>query len=139
MESRMQWAKKHENLIILRTFSKRSALSNPTYLETVKVALVQERERLLEKGTFFESISKLLKFHSLSGKDAKKLKEDLSKMGVMIRHYNNKELSCYVRVSVVAAGWGDYRKYTSDIQNFGIRILRVTCSSLDAQKKVKCI
>ncbi|BFG41106.1 hypothetical protein CerSpe_273800 [Prunus speciosa] len=28
------------------------------------------------------------------------LEEDLAKMGVMIRHYNNKELSGYVRISV---------------------------------------
>lgn len=28
------------------------------------------------------------------------LQDDLAKMGVMIRHYNNKELKGYVRVSV---------------------------------------
>ena len=28
------------------------------------------------------------------------VQEDLAKMGVMIRHYNNKELKGYVRVSV---------------------------------------
>lgn len=28
------------------------------------------------------------------------MQEDLAKMGVMIRHYNNKELKGYVRVSV---------------------------------------
>ncbi|KAL1806811.1 hypothetical protein ACET3Z_029879 [Daucus carota] len=145
MDSRMQWVKNHENLIILRTFSKRAALaglrvgygafplsiieylwrakqpynvsvaaevsacaalSNPTYLETVKVALLQERERLfslLEKVPFlnpYPSHSNFILCEVTGGKDAKKLKEDLSKMGVMIRHYNNKELSGYVRVSV---------------------------------------
>ncbi|KAL1807522.1 hypothetical protein ACET3Z_024512 [Daucus carota] len=144
-KSRMQWVKKHENLIILRTFSKRAALaglrvgygafplsiieylwrakqpynvsvaaevsacaalSNPAYLETVKVALVQERERLfrkLKEVPFlnpYPSCSKFILCEVTSAKDAKKLKEGLSKMGVIIRHYNNKELSCYVRVSV---------------------------------------
>ena len=28
------------------------------------------------------------------------MQEDLAKMGVMIRHYNNKELRGYVRISV---------------------------------------
>lgn len=28
------------------------------------------------------------------------LQEDLAKMGVMIRHYNNKELRGYIRISV---------------------------------------
>jgi histidinol-phosphate aminotransferase len=29
-----------------------------------------------------------------------KIQEDLAKMGVMIRHYDNKELKRYVRISV---------------------------------------
>jgi histidinol-phosphate aminotransferase len=29
-----------------------------------------------------------------------KIQEDLAKMGVMIRHYDNKELKGYVRISV---------------------------------------
>ncbi|KAL7001527.1 histidinol-phosphate transaminase [Sarracenia purpurea var. burkii] len=143
--SRMQWVKKHENLIVLRTFSKRAglaglrvgygafplsiieylwrakqpynvsvaaevsacaALKNPVYLEEVKVALVQERERLfklLKEVPFlnpFPSYSNFILCGVESGMDAKKLKEDLAKMGVMIRHYNNKELKGYVRVSV---------------------------------------
>ncbi|KAM7463304.1 hypothetical protein LguiA_031425 [Lonicera macranthoides] len=145
IESRMGWVKKHENLIVLRTFSKRAglaglrvgygafplsiigylwrakqpynvsvaaevsacaALKNPTYLENVKVALVQERERLyklLKEVPFlnpYPSYSNFILCEVTSGRDAKKLKEDLAKMGVMIRHYNNKELSGYVRVSV---------------------------------------
>ncbi|XP_050385222.1 histidinol-phosphate aminotransferase, chloroplastic-like [Argentina anserina] len=145
LESRMQWVKKHENLIVLRTFSKRAglaglrvgygafpltiieylwrakqpynvsvaaevsacaALQNPTYLETVKDALLQERERLfhlLKELPFlkpYPSYSNFILCEVTSGMDAKKLKEDLAKMGVMIRHYNNKELSGYVRVSV---------------------------------------
>ncbi|KAL5558474.1 hypothetical protein UlMin_034685 [Ulmus minor] len=143
--SRMQWVKKHENLIVLRTFSKRAglaglrvgygafplsiieylwrakqpynvsvaaevsacaALQNPTYLENVKDALLQERDRLfklLQEVPFlnpYPSHSNFILCEVTSGVDAKKLKEDLAKFGVMIRHYNNKELKGYVRVSV---------------------------------------
>ncbi|PIA47229.1 hypothetical protein AQUCO_01400130v1 [Aquilegia coerulea] len=145
MESKMTWVKKHENLIVLRTFSKRAglaglrvgygafplsiieylwrakqpynvsvaaeisacaALQNPTYLEKVKDALVQERERLymlLKEVPFlnpYPSYSNFILCEVTSGMDAKKLKDDLAHMGVMIRHYNNKELKGYVRVSV---------------------------------------
>ncbi|KAL9234634.1 hypothetical protein vseg_009485 [Gypsophila vaccaria] len=145
LESRMKWVKQHENLIVLRTFSKRAglaglrvgygafpagiieyiwrakqpynvsvaaevaacaALQNPTYLENVKNALVEERERLfklLDEVPFlkpYPSYSNFILCKVTSGLDAKKLKEDLAKMGVMIRHYNNKELGSYVRVSV---------------------------------------
>ncbi|CAL5402015.1 unnamed protein product [Camellia sinensis] len=145
IESKMQWVKRHENLIVLRTFSKRAglaglrigygafplstikylwrakqpynvsvaaevsacaALKNPAYLEKVKVALVQERERLfklLKEVPFlnpYMSYSNFILCEVTSGMDAKKLKEDLATMGVMIRHYNNKELKGYVRVSV---------------------------------------
>lgn len=145
LESRMKWVKQHENLIVLRTFSKRAglaglrvgygafsasiieylwrakqpynvsvaaevaacaALQNPTYLDDVKEALVRERERLfklLKDIPFlkpFPSYSNFILCEVTSGLDAKKLKEDLAKMGVMIRHYNNKELRGYVRVSV---------------------------------------
>ncbi|GMH00318.1 hypothetical protein Nepgr_002157 [Nepenthes gracilis] len=145
LESRMKWVKRHENLIVLRTFSKRAglaglrvgygafpssiveylwrakqpynvsvaaevaacaALQNPTYLENVKNALVREKGRLykLLKGVPFlnpfPSYSNFILCEVTSGRDAKMLKEDLAKMGVMIRHYNNKELRGYVRVSV---------------------------------------
>ncbi|KAL0304960.1 UNVERIFIED_CONTAM: Histidinol-phosphate aminotransferase, chloroplastic [Sesamum calycinum] len=145
IESKMRWVKKYENLIVLRTFSKRAALAglrvgygafplsiieylwrakqpynvsvaaeiaacaaleNPVYLENVKTALVQERERLfklLKEVPFlnpFPSYSNFILCEVTSGRDAKKLKEDLAKMGIMIRHYSNKELAGYVRVSV---------------------------------------
>lgn len=145
LQSKMNWVKKHDNLIVLRTFSKRAglaglrvgygafplsiieylwrakqpynvsvaaevsacaALQNPGYLERVKSLLVQERERLfklLEEVPYlnpFPSFSNFILCEVTSGKDAKKLKEDLASMGVMIRHYNNKELRGYVRVSV---------------------------------------
>ncbi|KAF8729702.1 hypothetical protein HU200_017656 [Digitaria exilis] len=145
LQSRMSWVKKHDNLIVLRTFSKRAglaglrvgygafplsiieylwrakqpynvsvaaevsacaALQNPTYLETVKNLLVQERERLFDllKGIPFlkpfPSHSNFILCEVTSGKDAKKIKEDLAKMGVMIRHYDKKELKGYIRISV---------------------------------------
>ncbi|KAL3631084.1 hypothetical protein CASFOL_024068 [Castilleja foliolosa] len=145
LESKMKWVKKYENLIVLRTFSKRAALAglrvgygafplsmikylwrakqpynvsvaaeiaacaaleNPAYLETVKVALVQERERLfklLQQVPFlnpYPSYSNFILCEVSSGRDAKTLKEELAKMGVMIRHYSNKELVGYVRISV---------------------------------------
>ncbi|KAJ6796127.1 histidinol-phosphate aminotransferase, chloroplastic-like [Iris pallida] len=145
MTSRMDWVKNHENLIVLRTFSKRAglaglrvgygafplsiieylwrakqpynvsvaaevsacaALQNPGYLESVKNSLVQERERLynlLKEVPYlkpYQSYSNFILCEVKSGKDPKKLKEDLAQMGVMIRHYNKKELRGYVRISV---------------------------------------
>lgn len=145
IESRMQWVKKHENLIVLRTFSKRAglaglrvgygafplsiieylwrakqpynvsvaaeisactALKNPDYLEKVKMALVEERERLfqlLKEVPFlnpYPSHSNFILSEVMLGMDAKKLKEDLATMGVMIRHFNTKELKSCIRVSV---------------------------------------
>ncbi|KAJ4808912.1 Histidinol-phosphate aminotransferase [Rhynchospora pubera] len=145
IKSKMDWVKKYENLIVLRTFSKRAglaglrvgygafpkslieylwrakqpynvsvaaeiaacaALQNPTYLERVKNLLVQERERLfnLLKGVPFlnpfPSYSNFILCEVTDGKDPKKIKEDLAKMGVMIRHYNKKELMGYIRISV---------------------------------------
>ncbi|KAJ0083988.1 hypothetical protein Patl1_30382 [Pistacia atlantica] len=145
LESKMKWVKKHDNLIVLRTFSKRAglaglrvgygafplsiieylwrakqpynvsvaaevaacaALQNATYLENVKEMLIQERERLfklLKEIPFlnpYPSYSNFILCEVTSGKNAKKLKEDLAKMGVMIRHYDKKEMKGYVRVSV---------------------------------------
>lgn len=143
-ESRMKWVKKYDNLIVLRTFSKRAglaglrvgygafplsiikylwrakqpynvsvaaevaalaALQNPTYLKEVKDALVQERNRLfklLMEVPFlvpYPSHSNFILCEVTSGMDAKKLKDDLAKQGVMVRHYNSKELKGYIRVS----------------------------------------
>uniref|UniRef100_A0ACD5ZJ30 Uncharacterized protein n=1 Tax=Avena sativa TaxID=4498 RepID=A0ACD5ZJ30_AVESA len=145
LQSRMTWVKKHDNLIVLRTFSKRAglaglrvgygafplsiieylwrakqpynvsvaaevsacaALQNPTYLEGVKNLLLQERERLfnlLKAIPFlkpFPSHANFILCEVIQGKDAKKIKEDLAKMGVMIRHYDKKELKGYIRISV---------------------------------------
>ncbi|KAF8376968.1 hypothetical protein HHK36_030339 [Tetracentron sinense] len=124
MESRMTWVKKHENLIVLRTFSKRAglaglrvgygafplsiieylwrakqpynvsvaaevsacaALKNPVYLEKVKRALVDERDRLyklLKEVPYlkpYPSYSNFILCEVTCGKDAKKLKETARK------------------------------------------------------------
>ncbi|TYI65099.1 hypothetical protein E1A91_D09G134000v1 [Gossypium mustelinum] len=151
-DGRMQWVKKHDNLIVLRTFSKRAglaglrvgygsfplsiieylwrakqpynvsvaaevaacaALQNPKYLELVKDALIQERDRLfklLKEVPFlnpYPSYSNFILCEVTSGMDAKKLKDDLSKMGVMVRHYNKKELKGYIRVTAGKPGQTD--------------------------------
>ncbi|GFZ15692.1 histidinol phosphate aminotransferase 1 [Actinidia rufa] len=99
-------AKQPYNVSVAAEVSACAALKNPAYLENVKVALVQERERLfklLKEVPFlnpYPSHSNFILCEVTSGMDAKKLKEDLANMGVMIRHYNNKELKGYVRVSV---------------------------------------
>ncbi|CAM6104605.1 unnamed protein product [Calypogeia fissa] len=144
--SRMPWVKKFDNLIVLRTFSKRAglagirvgygafplgiieflwrakqpynvsvaaevaacaALKNPDYLEEVKVALVTEREKLFKQLqdvpflTPYPSNSNfILCSVTDSSKSAKQLKADLAKEGVMVRHYDNKELKNYIRISV---------------------------------------
>ncbi|KAL2546940.1 Histidinol-phosphate aminotransferase 2 [Forsythia ovata] len=98
-------AKQPYNVSAAAEISACAALKNPVYLENVKVDLLQERERLfklLKEVPFlnpYPSYSNFFLCEVTSGMDAKKLKEDLAEMGVMIRHYNNKELSGYVRVS----------------------------------------
>ncbi|KAK8953831.1 hypothetical protein KSP39_PZI001630 [Platanthera zijinensis] len=99
-------AKQPYNVSVAAEVSACAALQNPGYLERVKSLLVQERERLfklLEDVPYlkpFPSFSNFILCEVILGKDAKKLKEDLASIGVMIRHYNNKELRGYVRVSV---------------------------------------
>ncbi|CAN6719760.1 unnamed protein product [Malus baccata var. baccata] len=99
-------AKQPYNVSVTAEVSACAALQNPTYLETVKEALLRERERLfnlLKQLQFlnpYPSYSNFILCEVTSGIDPKKLKEDLAKMGVMIRHYNNKELKGYVRISV---------------------------------------
>ncbi|WJZ88615.1 hypothetical protein VitviT2T_007896 [Vitis vinifera] len=99
-------AKQPYNVSVAAEVSACVALLNPTYLEKVKEALVQERDRLyklLKEVPFlnpFPSYSNFILCEVMSGMDAKKLKDDLAKMGVMIRYYNNKELKGYVRVSI---------------------------------------
>ncbi|BBH09091.1 HISTIDINE BIOSYNTHESIS 6B, partial [Prunus dulcis] len=120
-------AKQPYNVSVAAEVSACAALENPTYLEMVKEALLQERERLYNLVKElplnpYPSYSNFILCEVTSGMDAKKLKvkrslnhkdssaqfgvylsqfeEDLAKMGVMIRHYSNKELSGYVHISV---------------------------------------
>ncbi|RDX65662.1 Histidinol-phosphate aminotransferase 2, chloroplastic, partial [Mucuna pruriens] len=99
-------AKQPYNVSVAAEVSACAALQNPTYLENVKNALLKERGRLydlLKEVPFlrpFPSHSNFILCEVTSGMDAKKLKEDLAQMGVMIRHYDKKELKGYVRVTV---------------------------------------
>lgn len=143
--SRITWVKNHDNLIVLRTFSKRAglaglrvgyggfplgiikylwrakqpynvsvaaevaacaALQNPTFLQKVKEALVAERERLF---ALLQCVPVLSPFPSHAnfilcavkdGSMAGKLKADLAAEGVMVRHYDKKELRGFIRISV---------------------------------------
>lgn len=146
--SRMKWVEQYENLVVLRTFSKRAglaglrigygafplslieflwrakqpynvsvaaevaacaALSNPAYLEDVKVKLVSERQRL------FSVLSKLPGLHPYPSAanfilckvdgaklDAAALKERLMMdEGIMVRYYSKPAaLAGCIRVSV---------------------------------------
>lgn len=143
--SRINWVTNYENLIVLRTFSKRAglaglrvgygafplslieylwrakqpynvsvaaevaacaALTNPKYLEDVKNALVEERERMfvkLKEFSFLEPYPSHANFIlcSVTGnKTARELKAALAKDGVMVRHYEKAELQNYIRISV---------------------------------------
>lgn len=98
-------AKQPYNVSVAGEVAALAALSNGKYLEDVRDALVRERERLfglLKEVPFlnpYPSQSNFILCEVTSGMDAKNLKEELAKMGVMIRHYNSKELKGYVRVS----------------------------------------
>ncbi|KAH0976498.1 hypothetical protein GBA52_026217 [Prunus armeniaca] len=88
-------AKQPYNVSVAAEVSACAALENPTYLEMAKEALLQERERL---NNLVKELPFLNPYPSYS--NFVLCEEDLAKMGVMIRHYNNKELSGYVRISV---------------------------------------
>ena len=98
-------AKQPYNVSVAGEVAALAALSNGKNLEDVRDALVRERERLfglLKEVPFlnpYPSYSNFILCEVTSGMDAKKLKEDLAKMGVMVRHYNSQELKGYVRVS----------------------------------------
>nr|CAB3466231.1 unnamed protein product [Digitaria exilis] len=142
LQSRMSWVKIHDNLIVLRTFSKLAGLAglrvgyeafplsiieyvwrakqpynisvaaevsacatlqNPAYLE---VPILQSKKKLLynllQGMPFlkpFPSHSNYILCEVTSGKDAKKIKGDLAKIGLMIRHCDTKEMKGYIRSS----------------------------------------
>lgn len=99
-------AKQPYNVSVAAEVAAVAALSNLTYMNSVRDALVQERERLFKE---LGSISYLEPYPSSSnfilckvlGRSALDLKKTLAeKHGVMIRHYSTKELDDYVRISV---------------------------------------
>lgn len=99
-------AKQPYNVSVAAEVAAVAALSNLTYMNDVRDALVNERERLLKE---LGSISYLEPYPSSSnfilckvlGRSASDLRKSLAeKHGVMIRHYSTKELDDYVRISV---------------------------------------
>ncbi|KAG1657485.1 hypothetical protein FOA52_001400 [Chlamydomonas sp. UWO 241] len=83
-----------------------AALTNPVYLQTVRDALVSERDRLfslLQAVPYLEPFPSHANFVlcQVSGdRDAKALKDALANAGIMVRHYAKKGLSNYIRISV---------------------------------------
>ncbi|GBF99898.1 histidinol-phosphate aminotransferase [Raphidocelis subcapitata] len=99
-------AKQPYNVSVAAETAACAALTNMTYLEKVRNALVSERRRLiglLEAVPFLEPYPSHANFvlcKVTQGRDAKAVKDALADKGIMVRHYAKKELSGYVRVSV---------------------------------------
>jgi histidinol-phosphate aminotransferase len=99
-------AKQPYNVSVAAEVAACAALTNPTYLETVKNALVKERDRLflkLQEFPFLQPYPSHANFIlcSVTGaKSAKQLKAKLAKEGVMVRHYEKEELKNFIRISV---------------------------------------
>ena len=76
------------------------------WLQDVRNKLVEERSRLIRQlqGVKFlhpyQSSSNFVLCKVTSGYDAKEIKLALAKQGVMVRHYAQKELCSYIRISV---------------------------------------
>ncbi|MEW5301584.1 MAG: hypothetical protein WDW38_010330 [Sanguina aurantia] len=142
--SKLKWVQEHDNLIVLRTFSKSAALAgmrvgfgafplamieylwrakqpynvsvaaevaavaaltNMPYLNSVKDALISERDRLYAQlctVPYLQPYPSHANFVlcKVEGRDAKELKEGLAQQGIMVRHYARAGLSNYIRVSV---------------------------------------
>ena len=99
-------AKQPYNVSVAAEVAAVAALSNLDYINTVRNALVEERDRLFQELKAIDYLEPfpsssnfiLCKVHGRSALDLKKkLAEDY---GVMIRHYSTKELDDYVRISV---------------------------------------
>ncbi|GFR47808.1 hypothetical protein Agub_g9584, partial [Astrephomene gubernaculifera] len=100
-------AKQPYNVSVAAEVAACAALTNMPYLETVRNALVSERERLfsrLQEIPFLEpypSHANFILAKVTGGRDAKAVKDALaSRHGIMVRHYAKKELSGFIRVSV---------------------------------------
>lgn len=100
-------AKQPYNVSVAAETAACAALTNPTYLDTVRDALVAERARLiagLKEIDWLEPFPSQANFVLCrvgGGRDAKAVRDALAERhGVFVRHYAKKELSGYVRVSV---------------------------------------
>lgn len=99
-------AKQPYNVSVASEVAACAALTNPGYLETVRNALVSERDRLfslLKEVPFLEpypSHANFILCKVKEGRDAKGLKDALANQGIMVRHYAKKELSGFIRISV---------------------------------------
>ncbi|KAG2434176.1 hypothetical protein HXX76_007903 [Chlamydomonas incerta] len=100
-------AKQPYNVSVAAEVAACAALTNMKYLDTVRDALVSERERLfarLQEIPFLEpypSHANFILAKVTAGRDAKAVKDALATQhGIMVRHYAKKELSGFIRVSV---------------------------------------
>ncbi|PPR82007.1 hypothetical protein GOBAR_AA38705 [Gossypium barbadense] len=97
-ESRMQWVKKHDNLIVLRTFSKRALAGLRVGYGSFPLSIIEYLWRA--KQPYNVSVAaEVAACAALQNPKYLEFLTDLSKMGVMVRHYNNKELKGYIRVT----------------------------------------
>lgn len=100
-------AKQPYNVSVAAEVAAVAALSNVEYIDTVRYALVQERDRLFTK---LQTVPYLHPFPSSSNfilckvddaMSALELKNTLAmEYGVMVRHYSTKELNGFIRISV---------------------------------------
>eukprot|EP00897_Mesotaenium_endlicherianum_P003904 jgi/Mesen1/3541/ME000198S02742 len=99
-------AKQPYNVSVAAEVAACAALSNPAYLERVKNALIQERERLMELLQTlpflqpYPSHANFILCNVIGDKSAKDIKDALAQEGVMVRHYSKAELSNFIRISV---------------------------------------
>ncbi len=100
-------AKQPYNVSVAAEVAAVAALSNLPYIESVRDALVAERQRLFEglaKIPYLEpcpSHSNFVLCKVAGGRSAQGLKDALAEQhGIMVRHYSTEELNNYVRVSV---------------------------------------
>uniref|UniRef100_A0A0E0CQH0 histidinol-phosphate transaminase n=1 Tax=Oryza meridionalis TaxID=40149 RepID=A0A0E0CQH0_9ORYZ len=98
LQTRMSWVKKHDNLIVLRTFSKRAGLAG---LRVGYGAFPLSIIEYLWRAKQPYNVSVAAEVSACAAlQNPTYLEEDLAKMGVMIRHYDKKELKGYIRISV---------------------------------------
>ncbi|CAL2277210.1 unnamed protein product [Prunus armeniaca] len=101
LESRLQWVKKYENLIVLRTLANELCQPSLAGLRVGYGAFPLTIIEYLWRAKQPYTVSVAAEVSACAAlENPTYLEEDLAKMGVMIRHYNNKELSGYVRISV---------------------------------------